>query len=517
MLSLLLAGCLPKHPDEALRREARRQDERLRQVVADVVEDDAYAVSQDEVLAATVGWLGGVDVVFEASPTGAGTDWRYDGAPAVDEVSEYLDQRRARRTVAIATTGPESRVAATDHVEVRRARPATVGQWSTTETPADPSDLVETLADAEVRALGTLRATGDALQAFATTLPNGFEVAERTAERLRAESVESSLKKGKTVSAIRETRDTCTATVTGGAVAVRHDREHRYLVGDQASEWESTGTGDALVLDWTAAALRAGFATGALTFAPHPAVHVAARSLSAPPALPRLRTREEVVALVTQRALEQGRGRFSMCLDYVVVDPHRPDGFHWDGQIVGFLTDTVSFFAGGTEQLAGELAAAAEQDALTGLVVNKGVQYLTGVKPQQLEAIAGLTRQLTDFTAELLPLHPDLRGQVAVGGRFVPLRPTDDALQSEQHLCAVSTFRGPSDGMRVQLVDADIDGRFESVGDCAVGLGDVLTHGPSGTRCGSATLFTSAEFQFDLDQVALLGLPPPDPNWTHVP
>lgn len=517
MLALFLGGCLPKHPDEALRREARRQDERLRDVVAEVVEDDRYAVPIDEVLAASVGWLGGPSVVVEASSTGAGTDWRYDGAPLVDEVSEYLDQRRTRRLVAITTTGPESQIVATDRVEVRRARPTTVGLWSASEEAVDGSALTDTLADAEVRALGSLRGSSAALESFAATLPDGFTVVERTAERLRAESVESSGKKGQATSAIRETRDTLTVSLVEGAVFVRHDREHRYLVGDQVSDWESTGTGEAVTLDWTAAALRAGFSSGALSFAQPPPVQVVGRPLSPPPALPRLRTREEVVALVTQRAVQQGRGRFSLCLDYVVVDPHRPDGLHWDGQVVGLLTDTVSLVAGGTEQVAGQLAAVGDQDAVAGLVVNEGLQYLTGVKPRQLEAIAGLTRQLTDFTADLLPLHPDLRGQLLVGGRSLPLRPTNDALQSEQHLCAVSTFRGPTDGMRVQLVDEEFDGRFELVGDCGVGLGDVLARGVAGNRCGSATLFTSAEFQFDLDQVALLGLPPPDPDFLLVP
>lgn len=516
-LFLLFAACAPKHPDLSLRRQAAKANRELEDTTPAASGDDRYAVPRADAVAATANALQATAPLAEVSDETVSTDWIWSGSTAVDAASEYYDQRRVRTVVTLEPLGAEFAVHGASVSGTRRARPGRVDDWGDGSAPVEVAGLAAALGDLEAYHLRHLRAgpREAVLDAFVATLPSGFEVVERSRTVLRAEVTNTTGKAGaKGASASWDARESLEARIgQNGAVTVTYLKDDRFTVGATVGDWIAANPSDAPAVDWALAALRQGFVAGDLVFGEAHLAPVAPRPLvlSEPPPLPKVRTIDEVKAVVTARAIEQGVGRFEVCVDVILVNPASPEGTNWD--LPGMET-ALDIVTGASQVAATTLAEVNRVGDLfppVGAVVDTTLASASGglVERHTAERVSKITSAVAGYANANLGYAPDVVGTYTVGDTVLRLTPTHDQLTSAQGLCSTTDFRRRGPLVGVEVWDDDLD-QPDFVGSCSYTLDDVLRRGGSGIACGYARVFPSARFLFDLDQIAVVGLPPPE-------
>ncbi len=340
LLAGLAAGCAPKNPEAALVRQMKKHDRAAAKRVPTAHQDDSFFVPAGDALASAAESFGKGTSVAEATDTSVAADWSYDGDVKLDEHGEFFIQRRRSPVMTIASKGVEVTVSGSTIRERRRLRPGKEpGDWKQTTDELDVAGARRALADLEERHLATVQADGPvdaALTDFEAELTAGFEVTERTAHGLTAQRIDTQRNEVKGGAwATWEARVTLAVAVEQetGAITVTGATDHRITTSELEGVWESASAADqALTIDWLARALRRGMPEGRSRYGPAllPAVADAVVGYSEPPPPPPLRTMDDIERIITERAWTTSTGKFTVCLDRVVVNSTSSSGQAWD-------------------------------------------------------------------------------------------------------------------------------------------------------------------------------------------
>lgn len=514
-----LAGCVPKHPVELLQRDAKKFEREFAKTQAETSKDSSFFVPVSDGTTAAAQLMAETQTVVDVGPTSVGCDWTYSGAVGLDEGGEYMEQARSRLVAAFETTGAELVPLVTEISGRRVLRVDEAADWSEARTKGKLPGLSERLGELELRHLKDIRVPGNPAELiadFARSVPPGFDLDVRTATVITVQKVSSKRrdKPKKEWWATWESRETLRAEVDvdGKYLIVTSVLHHRYNTEEAEGDWSTAPTqNSAAAVDWTANALRLAIPAGRASFAPALLASPAAedRRFSAPPRAPRLRSISEVADVVRLRAFAQRRGDFTVCVDHVIVNPKSASGYDWDLPGVSEVVSASESLAAAGEEVVGELNAVAERQPIVAALADGGMAYLTGdtVDRRQLESILRVTKSVAGWTNKHLPVKPDLRGSLDVGGTVFPIDLHDDSLRIDPEACADLRLGGGGVIAALELWDDDLS-EDDLIGKCAIGPEDVFDRGLTGIPCGFARVYASAQFRFSLAQVKLLGLPP---------
>lgn len=449
MLAVGVLGCAPKHPENALHREATQFDRASSKSIPATFTDDGYFANPSDALSATASVLAARAGVGQVSKTSVSTNWTYGGDIGLDEQGEYFDQTRRRDVVTLTQDGAEVRPTSSGISGERRLRPnAAPTAWTEIPSGGDPVLVKRALAGLEVSSLGAVhvKSAASALPDFEAALPEGFTVTTRSATGFEAERVTTERKDipRNGAWATWDVRVTLSIAITPEKLAVAAGRtEHRFSTAEGEGSWTpAAATDGAIPTDWLANALRRGVPKGRehLPDAQLPPVAVQNAAFSEAPGPPPLRTMDEIEAIIRDRAAETHTGNFRVCLDRVVVDPTNSSGYSWD-----------------------------------------------------LPGMGGAA--------------PDIVGDVTIGGTPFHLPQQQDSFRTAPRFCDTANYRSDDLHAHVTLSDTDLE-IADPIGDCDVDLSTVLTSGASAIPCGSAQLFMSAMYNFSFGQIKVVGLPP---------
>lgn len=517
VLLALTSACAARHPVDSLRREAKRYDRKTARESPTSESDERYLVPLSDAISATSTFLAQTAPVIEVSATQVGTDWTYGGAVGVDPTSEYFDQRRERSVVSLSQAGPEIIVSGSSVVGSRRIRPGgKSGAWDESQGQASIGSLRRNLDQLESSHLTQLHAKGSTtklLGDFEASLPEGFEVTSKTADTLVAVRTTTSTKEKerKGFSATWERRDTLTVVVPKGddALQVTLATEHRFSTESSEGSWEpAESMGRALPVDWLVATARRGIPARRMEFGPAQLASTESRrpQFSQPPPPPRLRTMKEIEEVVTLRAYQSATGNFTVCLDTILVNPKDPNGFDWD---IPGATETLNL-ASGAASAVSALNQFGDAYPPVGMLMDSGLMFVSegSIDRKRAETIARFTREFSELGKQILPVGPDVAGQVNLAGNLYNLPSSENRVRVDPNQCVTTTFkRNSPTAMALSVWDVDLSYN-DPIGSCTIPLSAIVNQGISGVPCGYSRVFASAVFNFSFDQIDVVGLPP---------
>lgn len=519
LLAILCEGCA-KHPVEVLRRQAAKEERALSRHESDVFSDARYFVPLPDAAAASVEVLEGRGKVIDVSKNSVGTDWSYSGSVEIEEAGEAYQERRERDVVSLNTIGAEVEVAAVAVTEQRKLRAnGAPGRWLAGSRAADLPQLetrLQSLERAHLSAAVGNGSTQKILGALAGSMPNGFALETRegsTVTLVRTRSARKEWeKRGKW--ATWDAKESLAATVDADskAVSYRYRLENRFSTEESEGVWEHSATVDAaLPIDWLAAAIRAGAGKGNIRLGSAQMGEVTARhdAPAEPPPHPRLRTMAEIETIIRRRAYESHVGNFTVCLNYVVINPTSPNGYDWDLPGVSNALAATEVVSSAAAQGLGEINEVADSHPVIGMIADAGIDYVTGglVDRKQAESITRTTGKVAGWTSRHLPVKPDVAGLVSVAGNQFTLPEQNDSLKLRPDVCATADFEPRSAAAAIQLWDVDLT-ENDPIGQCAIRFGTVVDRGISGIPCGYARAYMSARYNFSFGQIQVVGLPP---------
>ena len=516
LLATSIAGCA-KHPVEILRRQAVKEERALSRRESDVFSDARYFVPLPDATAASVEVLEARGRVIDVSSDSVGTDWSYTGSVEIEKAGEAYQEHRERNVVSLNSIGAEVEIAVVAVTQQRKLRASgAAGQWLEGSRTADLPQVAVRLQSLERSHLAAAVGNGSTqkiLGVLAGSLPSGFTLEtreENTATLVRTRSARKDWEKREKW-ATWDAKETLVATVDpdSKAVSFRYSLENRFTTEESKGVWEHSSTVDGgLPVDWLAAAIRAGAGKGNIRLSSAQMGAVATRqdAPSEPPPHPGLRTMAEIETIIRRRAYESHLGNFTVCLDYLVINPTSASGYDWDLPGVSNFLAVAEDASAAVEQGLGVINEIADSQPVIAMFVDAGMNA-AGVDRKQVEAIARTTGRVAGWTSKHLPVKPDVAGLVNVAGRQFTLPEENDTLKLKPELCATANFNPQSAAAAIQVWDVDMT-EHDPIGQCAIRFGSVVDRGISGIPCGYARAYMSAHYNFSFGQIQVVGLPP---------